>query len=132
MRRNTDKFWNPYLAGSLTGLLLILSTWISGKFIGASTTYVRSIGMIEQVFAPHRVKSMEYFAKEAPIIDWQWMFVVGILAGSFISAATSGSFQWKALPDMWEARFGASRARRGIAAFLGGAVAMFGARLTDG
>ncbi len=132
MRMDAEKAWNPYLAGSLAGLLLVLSVWISGKFAGASTTYVRSIGMIEQLFASERVKSMEYFVKEAPIIDWQWMFVVGILIGSLISSLSSGSFRWKALPDMWEYRFGPSRVKRGIVAFLGGAVAMFGARLADG
>jgi hypothetical protein len=132
MKVDRDKGWNPYLAGSLTGVLLVLSTWVSGKFAGASTTYVRAIGMIEQFFASERVKSMEYFVKEAPIIDWQWMFVIGIVAGSFVSSAASGSFRWKALPDMWEERFGPSRMKRGLVAFFGGAVAMFGARLADG
>jgi hypothetical protein len=37
-----------------------------------------------------------------------------------------------AVPPMWEARFGASRAKRGTMAVLGGAVLMFGARLADG
>jgi uncharacterized protein len=132
MRMDRDKGWNPYLAGSLAGLLLVASTWISGKFAGASTTYVRSIGMIEQLFAPERVKLTEYFVKDAPIVDWQWMFVVGIAVGSFIPALTSGSFKWQALPDMWVSRFGSSRPKRAVVAFLGGTVAMFGARLADG
>jgi len=132
MNTDMDRGWNPYVAGSLAGLLLVFSAWISGKFVGASTTYVRAVGMIQQLFDSERVKSVEYLAKNAPTIDWQWMFVVGIVAGSFISAATSGSFRWKALPDMWEDRFGASRAKRAVVAFLGGAVAMFGARLADG
>jgi uncharacterized membrane protein YedE/YeeE len=33
---------------------------------------------------------------------------------------------------MWAARFGPGRAKRGVLAFLGGAVAMFGARLAGG
>ena len=124
--------WSPYLAGALSGVVLILSIWISGKFFGASTTFVRSAGMVEKIFGAERIATMDYFIKEVPRIDWQWMFVAGILIGSFIAATTSGSLRWKALPDMWEARFGSSRLRRGIVAFLGGLIAMFGARLADG
>ncbi len=130
--KELDKGWNPYLAGGLAGLLLTASTWITGKYIGASTTYTKSAGMIESLFSSEHVKSLEYFVKEAPVVDWQWMFVLGIALGSLISALQSGSFRWKALPDSWELRFGPSRARRAAAAFFGGAIAMFGARLADG
>jgi threonine/homoserine/homoserine lactone efflux protein len=66
------------------------------------------------------------------LADWQWMFVLGIFIGSLIASTSSGTFRWKALPDMWEERFGQSRIRRGIVAFMGGLIAMFGARLADG
>ena len=128
----TKREWSPYMAGALSGLVIFFSVWIAGKYFGASTTFVRSAGMIEKVFSAERIGKMEYFVKEVPKIDWQWMFVVGILIGSFIASRTSGSFQWKALPDMWERRFGPSRTKRGLAAFIGGLIAMFGARLADG
>ena len=128
----TKREWSPYMAGALSGLVILFSVWIAGKYFGASTTFVRSAGMIEKVFSAERIGKMEYFVKEVPKIDWQWMFVVGILIGSFIASRTSGSFQWKALPDMWERRFGPSRTKRGLAAFIGGLIAMFGARLADG
>ena len=127
-----DKGWSPYLAGSLSGVVLILSVWVAGKFFGASTTFVRSAGMIEKLIGAERIAKMDYFIKEIPQIDWQWMFVVGILIGSLISATTSRTFRWKALPNMWEGRFGPSRTKRGIVAFIGGLIAMFGARLADG
>ena len=132
MTIDKDKGWNPYLAGALTGVLMILSVWIAEKHFGASTTFVRSAGMIEQIFSAERVAKMDYFIKEIPKIDWQWMFVAGIFIGALISATTSGSFRWQAVPDMWESRFGASRPKRGMVAFAGGAVAMFGARLAGG
>jgi len=132
MKENEDKGWSPYLAGALSGIVSILSIWIAGKFFGASTTFVRSSGMIEKLFDPERVAKMEYFIKELPIIDWQWMFVAGIFIGSLIASTTSGSFRWKAVPDMWEARFGPSKVKRGFVAFIGGVIAMFGARLADG
>ncbi len=132
MKENEDKGWSPYLAGALSGIVSILSIWIAGKFFGASTTFVRSSGMIEKIFDPERVAKMEYFIKELPLIDWQWMFVAGIFIGSLIASTASGSFRWKAVPDMWEARFGPSKVKRGFVAFIGGVIAMFGARLADG
>lgn len=126
------KGWNPYLAGALTGLLLILSVWVAGKYFGASTTFVRGAGFVEQTFSQERVATMEYFKKETPKIDWQWMFVVGIFFGSLIASKTSRSFRWQGVPTMWEGRFGPGKAKRAVVAFLGGAVAMFGARLADG
>ena len=127
-----NKGWNPYVAGALSGLVLILSVWISGKYFGASTTFVRSAGMVERAVNAERVAKKDYFVKETPQIDWQWMFVAGIFLGSFIASTTSGSFLWKAMPDMWQARFGPSRVKRGAVAFVGGLIAVFGARLADG
>ena len=132
MEATEKKAWSPYWAGALGGVLSILSVWITGKYFGASTTFVRSAGMIEEVIGPERVAQMSYFIKEVPQIDWQWMFVVGILIGSVIAATTSGTFLWKAVPDMWEKRFGPNKLKRGIVAFIGGVIAMFGARLADG
>ena len=126
------KGWNPYLAGALTGLLLVFSVWFTGKYVGASTTFVRSAGYIEMVFNAERVGAMEYFKKELPKIDWQFLFVIGIFIGSLISSTVSKSFQWQAVPSMWESRFGSGKTKRAVVAFVGGAVAMFGARLADG
>jgi hypothetical protein len=127
-----DKRWSPYLAGALAGIVMILSVWIAGKYFGASTTFVRSAGMIEKLFSAERVVKMDYFIKEVPKIEWQWMFVFGIFVGSLISSTTSRSFKWKALPDMWEDRFGPGKMKRAVVSFIGGMIAMFGARLADG
>jgi uncharacterized protein len=125
--------WSPYLAGALSGLVGVFSVWFAGQYFGASTSFVRTAGMIEQLFGPERVAQMDYFIKIAPQIDWQWMFMVGIFLGAMMAAHGSGSFKFQALPDMWAARFGASSTlQRAVVAFVGGAVAMFGARLADG
>ena len=130
---SNDKGWNPYLAGGLSGLVSILSVWIAGHFLGASTTFVRSVGLLENFIAPERVEQMEYFIKTTPKIDWQWMFVVGIFIGALIAALSSKSFKWQGLPVLWQKRFGAeSKRKRAVFAFTGGAIAMYGARLADG
>ena len=131
-QKGNDKGWNPYIAGFLTGLLLIASVWFTGKYVGASTTFVRSAGFIERVFDAERVGNMEYFKKEIPKIDWQFLFVIGIFIGSLIASTTSKTFRWQGVPDMWQGRFGPGRTKRAVVAFIGGAVAMFGARLADG
>ncbi|SHJ82880.1 hypothetical protein SAMN02745165_03284 [Malonomonas rubra DSM 5091] len=133
MLNQEDKGWNPYLAGALSGLVSVLSVWIAGQFLGASTTFVRSVGLLEQLISPERVAQMEYFIKTTPKIDWQWMFVVGIFIGAFIAAKTSKSFRWQGLPDLWQQRFGPeSNVKRAVFAFSGGTIAMYGARLADG
>jgi len=132
MKTMADKRWNPYVAGALTGVIMIFSVWVAGKYFGASTTFVRSAGMIEKIFSAERVAKMEYFIKEVPKIDWQWMFVVGILIGSLIASTTSKTFQWKAVPDMWQGRFGSSIGKRAVFSFLGCLIAIFGARLAYG
>ena len=132
MKEIDDKGWSPYLAGALAGIVMILSVWITGKYFGASTTFVRSAGMIEKVFSAERVGKMDYFIKEVPKIEWQWMFVFGIFMGSLISSTTSRSFKWKAIPDMWEDRFGPGKIKRALVAVIGGMIAMFGARLAGG
>ncbi len=132
MARAEDNGWSPYLAGALTGVVSTLSVWFVGHYFGASTSFVRFAGALERLFAPERVQSLEYFVKTPPVIDWQWMFVTGVLLGSLIASTTSQSFEWKAVPDMWQKRFGPSISRRAVAAFIGGAIAIFGARLADG
>ena len=132
MKGIDDKGWSPYLAGALAGIVMILSVWIAGKYFGASTTFVRSAGLIEKIFTAERVEKMDYFIQKVPKIEWQWMFVFGIFMGSLISSTTSRSFKWKAVPYMWEDRFGPGKMKRAIVAFIGGMVAMFGARLAGG
>ena len=128
----TKKYWSPYVAGACAGLVLVLSVWFAGKYFGASTTFVRSVGLIEKLFNAERVQGMAYFIAETPKIDWQWMFVVGVLIGSLIASKMSGTFKSQSVPDMWQGRFGAGAVPRGVVAFLGGIVAMFGARLAGG
>jgi uncharacterized membrane protein YedE/YeeE len=132
MEKKGDKGWSPYLAGFLTGAVIILSAGIAKQYFGASTCFVRAAGFIERIFSAEHVVGSEYFNLIAPYVDWQVMMVLGILIGSFISSMTDGSFQIKAVPDMWAERFGPNPLKRDIFAFMGGIILMFGARLAGG
>lgn len=124
--------WCPYISGALSGLLLVLSVWLTGKFFGASTTFARTAGAIERAAWPDRTAGLAYFAPYAQAVDWQTTFWLGIVLGSFAASMLSGSFRWQGVPDMWEDRFGDSKIKRGAAAFFGGAIALFGARMAGG
>jgi uncharacterized membrane protein YedE/YeeE len=130
--------WRPYIAGALVGVLatlsVIVSTKVLGKtqFLGASTTFVRAAGFVEQAVDPEHVKKNPYFLKEKVKVDWQFMMIVGIFIGALAASLIDGSFKLEAVPPVWRERFGASVGLRAVGAFLGGIVAMFGARLADG
>ena len=61
--------------------------FFTGKYFGASTTFVRAAGFVEQAVAPDKVASMDYFIKEKVKVDWQFMFIIGVLLGSLASAS---------------------------------------------
>ncbi|MEF2145916.1 MAG: YeeE/YedE thiosulfate transporter family protein [Desulfovibrionaceae bacterium] len=135
LEKDDSTSWNPYVAGALTGVLMVLSVLVAGHHFGASTSFVRTAGLIEQTFAPEHVQGLAYYAKEfekAAGLDWQWMFVFGIFLGSLLSSLTSGSFRWTPVPDSWRERFGPSPMLRGLTAFVGGGIALFGARMAGG
>jgi uncharacterized membrane protein YedE/YeeE len=75
-----------------------------------------------------------YVAKceETPKIDWESMLVAGVLAGSFLAARAASERTTQAVPARWARRFGRARLPRYAAAFVGGAVMMFGARMAKG
>lgn len=136
--KTEDGGWSPYLAGALLGVLAIVSvlatTKLLGKtsYLGASTTFVRAAGILEQKVAADHVVSNEYYTKTKIRVDWQFMLVVGIVLGAFISSLTDKSFRLESVPPTWEERFGPSIGIRAIGALVGGIVAMVGARLADG
>lgn len=123
---------SPYVGGALAGLLMVLTAAISAKYFGASTSFVRTAGMIENIFIPSHVLENQYFQTKIPHIDWQWMFLVGIFLGSFIMSVLTRTFKWQQVPDMWKERFGTHIIKRAVVAFVGGFILIYGARLAGG
>ena len=131
------KIWNPYLAGALAGVLLVLSVLVAGHFLGASTTFARGASAIEKAvgidpsqFAYFTTKKGKYGPGSLP--NWQLLFVIGIIIGAFIASKLSREFRMQTVPDMWQERFGSSAVKRGIIAFIGGVIGLVGARLAGG
>ncbi|MFO7936906.1 MAG: YeeE/YedE thiosulfate transporter family protein [Kiritimatiellia bacterium] len=131
-------FWNPFFAGSLAGALAVASAVATMKYLeepkyfGASSSFVRAAGLIEQQVDSGHVAENRYFQSTGIKVDWQMAFVGGIFAGAFISALLGGTFKFETVPPIWEECYGGSSLKRAVWAFLGGVTALFGARLAGG
>jgi uncharacterized protein len=65
-------------------------------------------------------------------LDYGTLFLIGTFLGALASSLISGRFRIETVPSVWRERFGASVSKRMIAAFAGGALAMYGARMAGG
>ena len=132
MPSRDDRGWNPYVAGVLAGILIVLSAVLTGNYFGASSSFVRTAGLIENLLGPEHVARTSYFLHYVPLIDWQWFFLVGVCLGALVAALFSREFAWRGLPPMWAARFGPGAPLRSVAAFTGGFIMLVGARIAGG
>jgi len=126
------KQWPPYVVGIGIGLLSWIAFLLSDKPIGCSTAFARTSGMIERIFRGAKVKEKPYYQKFTPSIDWEWMLVLGVVIGAFLSAKLSGQFDTQWVPLKWATAFGDSPALRWIVTLIGGIFMGVGARWTGG
>ena len=124
--------WSPYIVGGAIGVLSWFSFIISNKPIGCSTAFSRTSGMIEKIFRKGKVDKKPYYQKFKPEIDWEWMLVLGIVIGAFISSILSGNFKFDFIPSFWQASVGNNILVRLLVAFIGGIAMGFGARWAGG
>ena len=128
----TAQTWSPYAAGAIIGVLNCVAIVVSDKFIGCSTAFSRSSGMLEALARGNAATQRPYYQKFVPEIDWEWMLVAGIAVGAFAAAWLSGSLEAVSVPQLWSESFGDSSVLRFAAAFAGGALVAFGARWAGG
>lgn len=124
--------WSPYLVGAGIGVLSWLTFYFADKPIGASSFYATVSGMIGRSIAPRHTESLEYFKTKPPKLNYGFAFVIAAIAGAAFAALTGGNVVNAWVPDMWSARFGDGLDLRGAAAFVGGMLMSFGARLAGG
>ena len=124
--------WSPYLVGAGIGLLCGLAFLLSNKPLGCSTAFARTSGMLEKIFRGDKTLSKDYYQKFAPEIDWEWMLVVGVILGAFLSAVLSSDFQWLWVPEVWAGAAGEAAFTRWLAALAGGILLGFGSRWAGG
>jgi uncharacterized membrane protein YedE/YeeE len=124
--------WSPYVVGAGIGVLSWLTFLLSDRAIGCSTAISRTSGMIERLIRGPSVLQKPYYQRVVPRVDWQWMLVVGVGIGAFVSARLSGQFEWRWVPDRWAMAFGASPLLRLAVAFVGGILMGGGSRWAGG
>ena len=124
--------WSPYVVGAGIGILSWFTLLISKKPIGCSTSFARTAGMIEKAVRGPQVELKPYYQKTKPVIDWQWMLVLGVIIGSFLSSILSGAFDLRWVPSLWATTFGSAAIPRLIVALLGGVIIGFGSRWAGG
>ena len=131
--------WSPYWVGAGIGMLSwVVFAWMD-KALGVSTTLVRAAGAIEGTIAKSHVESNAYFVKylgtaaePKPVFEWQFALVVMLFFGALLAAKLAKSKFEERVPRLWEWRFGSSPWVRGVGAFFGGVILLFGARLAGG
>jgi uncharacterized protein len=133
----TQKSWPPYVVGAAIGVLSWFAFWSADNPLGITTPFEHTAALAGQAVVPQVEQTHGYYqAKqqegELPRIGWEWMLVVGVFIGAMFSSWSSGDRTRLRVPDLWQWRFGSSVWKRFTAAFLGGALMMFGARLAQG
>jgi hypothetical protein len=128
--------WSPYAVGIGIGILSWLAFLLSDHPIGCSTAFARTSGMIERIFRGNKVYEKPYYQKFTPTIDWEWMLVVGIVIGAFISSKLSGYFEFRWVPEETSGEFNKAFVTipytRIIVAFVGGILMGVGSRWANG
>jgi len=132
-----QKSWSPYVVGAGIGVLSWFAFATVDHPLGITTAFEKSAALSARAVMPTIEHSNEYFAKKAaegkPLkIDWEWMLVIGVFVGAFVSSKLSGDRESSTVPPLWKWRFGPSAFPRLVVAFLSGGLMMFGARLAQG
>jgi hypothetical protein len=131
-KRTTREYINPYAAGFLLGLVLFAAFFITGGGLAASGGMNNLILAIEDVVTPQHVDRTSYLAGIAggikdPFDSWTVWMLVGTAVGGLLSGWLNGrlKFEVNRGPRI-------SPRTRLVAAFAGGAIMGYGARLARG
>jgi uncharacterized protein len=126
------KYMNPYIAGTMLGIVLLLAMFISGRGLGASGGFKYCVVSIVGAADRSHAEKSPYFGKyfengKKPLNNWLTYEVLGVVAGGFISGALSGRLKLRV-----ERSPLISSRKRLVYAFLGGMLFVYGAQLARG
>jgi uncharacterized protein len=132
LQRDPSKFWNPYAAGIVLGLVLFGSIFVTGQGLGASGGFNRVVAFCEQGVAPAQVNRHVFLAPLAggaqrPLDHRLVWMVLGVILGGFVSGLLAGRVKLETLkgPQI-------SNPTRWVLASIGGAFMGYGAGLARG
>ncbi|MFM2120382.1 MAG: hypothetical protein RL722_1850 [Pseudomonadota bacterium] len=130
--RAEKAYLNPYLAGTILGVVLFLAFLLTGNGLGSSGATSRIDALLVDLVAPHHVDQTPYLLKMAggdrnPLDDWIVPVFVGALMGGFASGFWHGRLK---LVTNKGPRI--SDRTRWLMAFAGGVIFLYGARMARG
>ena len=90
MSDRAKPYMNPYLAGTLLGIVLFLAFFITGSGLGASGGLNRMLVYVQNLFVPEHIDQVPYLLKMAggstnPLNSWIVYLTAGTIIGGFIS-----------------------------------------------
>ncbi len=130
--REPRPYVNPYVVGTLLGVVLFLSIFITGGGLGASAAMSRVQTGILDLLAPAHVDRVAYFAEMAGGSRSPWAhYAIYMLAGTVLGGFVSGLVNRRLKLETRKGPRVSVRARWAFA-FLGGAIMGYGARLARG
>lgn len=126
-------YWSPYLAGAAIGVLSWVAFGVVNNPIGISTAVSEAAGAAAApVVGWEAVTQNPYWAKTTPAWDYGTLFLVGTFLGALVSALVGRVWKVEWVPSVWSDRFGPSPLSRLVVAFVGGVIAIYGARMAGG
>ena len=125
--------WSPYGVGAGIGVLSWIAFGIAKDPLGVTTAYSRVASMFAiPVIGADGVAANSYWKAMPLSLDYGVLFLIGLFFGAMVSALIAGTFRIELVPSVWRERFGGSVFGRFVAAFIGGVIIMYGARLAGG
>ncbi len=130
--REQRPYVNPYLAGTLLGVVLFASFFVTGGGLGASAAMSRVQTGVLDLFAPGHVDRVAYFAEMAGGGRNPWAhYGVYMLVGTLLGGLVSGLVNRRVKLETRKGPRISVQARWGFA-ILGGAIMGYGARMARG
>ena len=123
---------NPYLGGTLLGVVLFLAFFITGSGLGASGGLNRMIVYVQNLFVPEHIDQVPYLLKMAggatnPLDNWIVYLTLGTILGGLLSGLAGRRVRVETNKGP---RIG--NKTRWMMALLGGVLMGYGARLARG
>jgi uncharacterized protein len=130
--RPEKPYVNPYLGGTVLGIVLFLAFFLTGNGLGASGGLNRYVVFLEDLVAPEHIDRVAYLLKMAggvknPLDDWIVFVTFGAILGGFLSGWFHGRLKVETNkgPRI-------SVKMRWLMAFTGGTIMAYGARMARG
>ena len=127
------KYMNPYLAGVLLGLVLLVTIFVTGRGLGASGAFKSVVVEAVTDVSPSHLTESPFYKDYtsghggSPLKQWLVFEVIGVAIGAFLSGVVMRRVKW-----VTEKGPGVGGAARIAFAIVGGALFGAGAQFARG